>query len=958
MSLLDVGTLSGTIELDDRLTSQLNIVTNRVTKFASDFAESLGPLAIGVGAVGTAILGLGASIVTLGVKGSEINDVTEGFDRLAGSVENANDIMKEMREGVVGTVTDFALMERANRLLAAGVKANADDFGVLTSASKVLANEGFGNLNTIMTQVDRAMMTGQITRLGRIGITVDLKKAELDYATSLGKTTAELTNNQSLEAKRMALLEATRKIVADAGEIQLSFADRINQVSTAVKNWVNNLESAIAKSSSVNNAFIAIEKAIRSAFGGSSQTVMEFVIKWVNRFADAVSTYGPPIIKAIGQIKDFISATITTVTNAWNAIPDWLKNIARDAALATAAAILTGKAISTIQGSMEVFSGQKREGGMSSLIDGWGKLSSMIGNTAKLFDPKTFEGFFNKFTAGRAAVNNFASSLSAAAGSSATFFAQLGTGVVVGASAVAVITAGYQAFKLWQENAERAASAAKQVVFDQANLERINTALGTSYKTIDEASRAFAENLKLHPPIIKTLTEAEKLLKDEQEAHDAIVNKLVNSLSAAAGTIDVTSEALEKLTLRQKLSVEAQAMIIPLLDQHIARNIALTESEKQYYEVVTASRINIEAKNVRALEAQKITEEQLQTLRNLGMAETEIAQRLGTTVNALKTYTEMMKQANDLTKTLAKNELALTGTAHEQRVAQYKNEYDEAVKLLDMRFEKSREIEKKLAELRDSRIANDGADIAEQLGKSREAAQENVLIAEHEFELMIRSGKTFNQEVWDAARQKIFDARDAVHGLGGEITKTMEEGKDAAQEFFEQVDKLRKAEAEAREARRTASMSMTIQGLTKTEIGRMREDMKFGGRMGSKSDDAIWKKLSALEDEEGTYAPRSASDYTFMISQQALLAQLRMWAADKERPPGLAKGGLVMVGEEGPEAVRLPFGSQVFPNGVDPRGGGAITNHFYVNGTAEESARKISTILIRDLKATRQFSLN
>ncbi len=72
----------------------------------------------------------------------------------------------------------------------------------------------------------------------------------------------------------------------------------------------------------------------------------------------------------------------------------------------------------------------------------------------------------------------------------------------------------------------------------------------------------------------------------------------------------------------------------------------------------------------------------------------------------------------------------------------------------------------------------------------------------------------------------------------------------------------------------------------------------------------------------------------------------------QNRLPHAAEGGTVMVGERGPEVVRLPFGSTVFPTGS---GGGGVVNHFYVNGTAEESARKIGAILMRQAGTSRQW---
>lgn len=74
------------------------------------------------------------------------------------------------------------------------------------------------------------------------------------------------------------------------------------------------------------------------------------------------------------------------------------------------------------------------------------------------------------------------------------------------------------------------------------------------------------------------------------------------------------------------------------------------------------------------------------------------------------------------------------------------------------------------------------------------------------------------------------------------------------------------------------------------------------------------------------------------------------------RIPGFKDGGMVdiMVGEDGPEAIRVPLGTQVFPNGSGPGGNGAsVTNNFYVNGTIKDLVRPLMDEITRQMKQTR-----
>lgn len=67
-----------------------------------------------------------------------------------------------------------------------------------------------------------------------------------------------------------------------------------------------------------------------------------------------------------------------------------------------------------------------------------------------------------------------------------------------------------------------------------------------------------------------------------------------------------------------------------------------------------------------------------------------------------------------------------------------------------------------------------------------------------------------------------------------------------------------------------------------------------------------------------------------------------------------------MVGENGPEVVRLPLGATVYPTGTpsnvwNNNGSPTTILNFQVNGTAEQSAKKIKDIIIGELRLRKQF---
>lgn len=110
-------------------------------------------------------------------------------------------------------------------------------------------------------------------------------------------------------------------------------------------------------------------------------------------------------------------------------------------------------------------------------------------------------------------------------------------------------------------------------------------------------------------------------------------------------------------------------------------------------------------------------------------------------------------------------------------------------------------------------------------------------------------------------------------------------------------------------------------------------------------------------------APGDSSGWQRLLAMQQEYTQLKNFlkmatGGTLGAGPGNVDGyGNVLLGEHGPEAVRLPIGSTVFPTGSAAGGGGTINLTFHVNGTARESAQAIKEIIMKELKTRKQFSL-
>jgi hypothetical protein len=911
---VDIGTLTGRIDIEDNLTGKVTSLTATIWKFAEDAEGAFGAAAVAAGALTTAVVGVGASILALGSKGSVLIGVESAFDHLAESAGTTGEALRSgLSEGVRDTVSQMTLMESTSRLLSSGMKLTQADTVLMGEAARAMGKatgtDAAGGLQTL----SNALLTGKTRSLAMAGIIVDLKTAEDAYGASLGLTASQLDHEQKLHADRIAILSATQTYVNRLGTSQLDLKERIQQAGVAIEEWFAKLEKAIATSPAISAALDNLQMAWKEAFGGDSQSMLDTLVGWINKFANAVGTYGPVAIRWMGDIKRGIVEIYQEVQHAWSLVPDWFKNIAFDAGIAAVAVGATGYAFKTASS------------GWQDSISIGANLAQMMGTSLPNAIRSTYTiltSLPKGFAAARAAIEAFTERTVLARLATAALSTQLGVGLVTMGSAAAVVTVAYQAYKLWQESSERAAAAHRQAAVDASNLAILNAKLGTSYTDIDKATEAWFAHMKAHPvlppELPAELTAAEKALK-----------ALTDQLTTASSKIDATNAAFAKLTETQKANREVQAVMIPLLDAHVAKSIQLTAAEKRFYDQVTLSRVNQMAYDDEVLKANGLTLARIDALKAQGLSEAEIAAKLGVTADAYKRYGAELEQLKKLTDELVSDQIKMSGTSTDAAIAQHQREYQDAVRNLDKTSAYYAETMSKLAALRDQKDADEDSSWSSLATKSRHALQQVADGAARDYERMIESGDFFQQDL-EAQRQKVFDLQQAAHGMGDAFVDASKRAADA----------LAKQKAAADEAWEAAKKLRDLGGsfdVTAANFAQAIHDTPLanGGTLAGGED--LAKK-----------------GYSFAEIVQYLEGGKLSPTPIGPRIPGFRAGGVVRVGEGGDELVQLPVGSQVYPHGEEP-GGGGMHNTFYVNGTAEESARKIADILMQQSKNRRQY---
>ncbi len=281
---------------------------------------------------------------------------------------------------------------------------------------------------------------------------------------------------------------------------------------------------------------------------------------------------------------------------------------------------------------------------------------------------------------------------------------------------------------------------------------------------------------------------------------------------------------------------------------------------------------------------------------------------------------------------------------------------------LDPLYKQKYELFRKIA---DEQLGAISADWDSVKDTSIEGMQEMADKALATLEMMENGSLHFTREALEAQRQKWQDLSNAARGWGKEASTAVQD----VASVIKILDAawVTDSDIAAATINKTTVMVRTLAG----ELISLAEAQKRQQQGGS-YDVTSANFETALKNylTNGGFNPTAAGvreyrDPRKLAKQGYSFAEIIKYAYDGQqqgplpppqgpRIPGFAEGGMVMVGERGPEAVRLPFGSAVYPHGTMP--GGNVTNIFHVNGTASDVARQISEQIMFRLKMTRQFS--
>lgn len=257
-------------------------------KILDKLVITLTDVAGAAGFVKDKIVDLGRAMFDMAVNASKFREVQAAFKNLAQSQgQDADAMLKKMRELSSGTINDMELMKQANSaaLLGLPVEKFGDMLQIARSSAKATGQSMDFMLQSIVTGLGR----GSKLMLDNLGILIDTEGAYKKYAATLGKTSDALTDAEKKTAFINEALRIGKANAEAAGAGQLSLSDKWEAAKVRAENLANTVGTLLipAMETFVDMASASIGVVSR-IFGGEETSKIDLVKQQISEATDAL----------------------------------------------------------------------------------------------------------------------------------------------------------------------------------------------------------------------------------------------------------------------------------------------------------------------------------------------------------------------------------------------------------------------------------------------------------------------------------------------------------------------------------------------------------------------------------------------------------------------------------------------------------------------------------------------
>lgn len=182
----------------------------------------------------------------LGAEGGAIAVTRLAFQNLAKGIDETGDaLLNRLRRATLNTVDDFKLLQVGVLALSTGVATSGEQFEELARNATLLAFAAGKDASEGLDLMTQAIARNSIPLLKQLNLVVDTQEAHKEYAKSVDKTVEQLTEQEKITARTIAVLEKSREVTArqaiESGNLQTvnaALATQIENVGQAIRGEV------------------------------------------------------------------------------------------------------------------------------------------------------------------------------------------------------------------------------------------------------------------------------------------------------------------------------------------------------------------------------------------------------------------------------------------------------------------------------------------------------------------------------------------------------------------------------------------------------------------------------------------------------------------------------------------------------------------------------------------------
>lgn len=216
--------------------------------------------AAALGALTAAAAETAAVLASLG-RGEQVNNIASAFKNLQEQAgRTADDGINRLRQATQGLMSDLDLMRSSNVASQLGI--TPEMFEEIAASAESLGEAVGKDLTQSLDLLTQGFGRAQDRALKQLGINIDVKKAEDDFAKSIGTTRDKLNELGKTEAFRIAALEQTKIKTAAVRNENASAADSYEKIQVQIQNVIDKTVGALERNPQLAKSFDDIAKAI------------------------------------------------------------------------------------------------------------------------------------------------------------------------------------------------------------------------------------------------------------------------------------------------------------------------------------------------------------------------------------------------------------------------------------------------------------------------------------------------------------------------------------------------------------------------------------------------------------------------------------------------------------------------------------------------------------------------